>query len=110
MQTSIPEYFQPQQAFEDPAYHAIELDGVIFVEYKLYEKPPLCKTHLSENMFLIVIDGSKEIDAGSEQPLHADQANALFLRRGSYIMDVTPSKSTGHYQCMVYFLDDAYFS
>lgn len=82
MQTSIPEYFQPQHSRENAAYHVIELDGITFVEYQLFEKPPLCKAHLAENMFLIVLDGSKEIDAGATALFQVDPARQLRHGRG----------------------------
>jgi len=61
-------------------------------------------------MFLIVLDGSKDIDAGSTVLFQAGPTQALFLRRGSYVMDAALSAETGRYRCMVFFFDEAFLS
>ena len=104
---TLPEYVLPQSVRKDPTARVLEMDRVLFVEYRASHPAPPCTAQVTANMLMVVLEGQKRIEAGATVSV-LDRDHAIFLRRGHYGMAATLSQETGAYRCAIFFFDDAF--
>ncbi len=85
----------------------IEVDGGFrFVEYRSYESAHRTRVWSESNFIIFVLQGQKVVEAGNGRfELTVDQA--LFLRKGAYLMSEIPLKR-GVFQSVLFFIEDEF--
>lgn len=80
--------------------------GFRFVEYRSYERSSKMQVWSAQHFIVFVLQGEKIIEAGGGRyAIQADEA--LFLRKGSYLMSEIPIKR-GVFQSVLFFLDEPF--
>jgi len=102
MQQRLDTYFGQQDRFPSIAVE----DGFQFIEYRSYEAAHRMRVWSEQNFIVLVLQGQKSIETGvGRYELGVDQA--LFLRKGAYLMSEVPRKR-GVFQSVLFFIDDAF--
>jgi AraC-like DNA-binding protein len=100
--TQLDQYF----AYADD-FPKIEVEkGFRFIEYRSYERTNRTRVWSAQHLIVFVLQGEKIIEAGGAKfPIAADEA--LFLRKGSYLMSEIPI-AQGVFQSVLFFLDEPF--
>jgi AraC family transcriptional regulator, exoenzyme S synthesis regulatory protein ExsA len=102
MQQRLDTYFSQHDRFPRIAVE----DGFQFIEYRSYEAAHRMRVWSEQNFIVLVLQGQKRIETGTGRyELDVDQA--LFLRKGAYVMSEVPLER-GVFQSALFFIDDAF--
>lgn len=102
MRTQLDKHFEQSGAFPK-----IEVkNSFSLIEYRAYERRLRARLWSAQHFIVMALQGKQMFEAGGAQfPVAADEA--LFLRKGSYLISETPVRQ-GIFQSALFFLDEPF--